>query len=152
MKQVGEQVMDFVLKDAKGTDVHLRDFAGKRKVIYFYPKDDTPGCTKEACGFRDVYSEIINRGAVVIGISADSIEKHQKFQKKYNLPFILLSDPDMKVIREFGAAGEKKMYGKTYFGILRSTFLLDEENRITHVFPKVKPEEHAQEILSVLKK
>jgi peroxiredoxin Q/BCP len=151
MKQVGEQVMDFVLKDAKGTDVHLRDFAGKRKVIYFYPKDDTPGCTKEACGFRDVYSEIINRGAVVIGISADSIEKHQKFQKKYNLPFILLSDPDMKVIREFGAAGEKKMYGKTYFGILRSTFLLDEENRITYVFPKVKPEEHAQEILSVLK-
>jgi peroxiredoxin Q/BCP len=143
--------MDFVLKDAKGTDVHLRDFAGKRKVIYFYPKDDTPGCTKEACGFRDVYSEIINRGAVVIGISADSIEKHQKFQKKYNLPFILLSDPDMKVIREFGAAGEKKMYGKTYFGILRSTFLLDEENRITYVFPKVKPEEHAQEILSVLK-
>ncbi len=150
MKQVGEQVKDFSLKDADGKEVKLSDFAGKKKVIYFYPKDDTPGCTKEACGFRDVYAQIAKKGAVVIGISADPVEKHAKFRDKYQLPFILLSDPDMKVIKEFGAAGEKKMYGKTFFGIIRSTFILDEQDRVTHVFPKVKPEGHAEEILKAL--
>ncbi|MFQ3621060.1 MAG: thioredoxin-dependent thiol peroxidase [Spirochaetales bacterium] len=150
MKQVGEQVANFTLQDAEGKSVSLSDFAGKKKVIYFYPKDDTPGCTKEACGFRDLYREISSKGAVVIGISADPVTSHAKFQSKYNLPFILLSDPEMKIIMDFGAAGEKKMYGKTYFGILRSTFVLDEQNRITHVFPKVKPEGHAEEILKAL--
>lgn len=150
MKQVGETVADFSLPDSNGKKVSLSEFAGKKKVIYFYPKDDTPGCTKEACGFRDVYARIAAKGAVVIGISADPVEKHAKFRDKYQLPFILLSDPEMGVIKEFGAAGEKKMYGKTFFGILRSTFILDEQNRITHVFPKVKPEGHAEEILAAL--
>ncbi len=150
MKQIGESIADFSLQDADGKEVKLSHFAGKKKVIYFYPKDDTPGCTKEACGFRDVYTRIAEKGAVVIGISADPVEKHAKFRYKYQLPFILLSDPEMKVIKEFGAAGEKKMYGKTFFGIIRSTFILDEQNRITHVFPKVKPEGHAEEILNAL--
>jgi peroxiredoxin Q/BCP len=150
MKQVGDTVADFSLKDADGKTVKLSDFAAKKKVIYFYPKDDTPGCTKEACGFRDVYSRIAGKGAVVIGISADPVEKHAKFRDKYQLPFILLSDPEMQVIKEFGAAGEKKMYGKSFFGILRSTFILDSQNRVTHVFPKVKPEGHAEEILAAL--
>lgn len=150
MKQVGDTVADFSLKAADGKVVKLSDFAGKKKVIYFYPKDDTPGCTKEACGFRDLYSRITDKGAVVIGISADPVEKHAKFRDKYQLPFILLSDPEMQVIKEFGAAGEKKMYGKSFFGILRSTFILDEQNRVTHVFPKVKPEGHAEEILAAL--
>ena len=150
MKQVGDTVADFSLKDADGKVVKLSDFAAKKKVIYFYPKDDTPGCTKEACGFRDLYSQIAGKGAVVIGISADPVDKHAKFRDKYQLPFILLSDPEMQVIKEFGAAGEKKMYGKSFFGILRSTFILDEQNRVTHVFPKVKPEGHAEEILAAL--
>lgn len=150
MKQIGETVADFSLPDADGKVVKLSDFAGKKKVIYFYPKDDTPGCTKEACGFRDLYSRITSQGAVVIGISADSVDKHTKFRDKYQLPFVLLSDPEMKIIKEFGAAGEKKMYGKTFFGIIRSTFILDKQNRITHVFPKVKPEGHAEEILKAL--
>ncbi|GAB4366648.1 MAG: thioredoxin-dependent thiol peroxidase [Spirochaetales bacterium] len=150
MKQVGEKVENFTLVDADGKEVSLSEFAGKKKVIYFYPKDDTPGCTKEACGFRDVYSQITGKGAVVIGISADPVEKHARFRDKYQLPFVLLSDPEKKVIEDFGALGEKKMYGKTYLGILRSTFVLDEEDRITHVFPKVKPEGHAGEILAAL--
>ena len=150
MKQVGDTVADFSLQDANGKTVKLSDFAAKKKVIYFYPKDDTPGCTKEACGFRDLYSQIAGKGAVVIGISADPVDKHAKFRDKYQLPFILLSDPEMQVIKEFGAAGEKKMYGKSFFGILRSTFILDEQNRVTHVFPKVKPEGHAEEILAAL--
>jgi len=150
MKQVGDTVADFSLQDANGKTVKLSDFAGKKKVIYFYPKDDTPGCTKEACGFRDLYSQIAGKGAVVIGISADPVDKHAKFRDKYQLPFILLSDPEMQVIKEFGAAGEKKMYGKSFFGILRSTFILDSQNRVTHVFPKVKPEGHAEEILAAL--
>ena len=146
----GTQIDNFTLEDNDGNPVSLKDFAGKKVVIYFYPKDDTPGCTKEACGFRDNYDAILAKGAVVIGISADSVKSHSGFKKKYDLPFYLLSDPAKTVIQLFGAWGEKSMYGKTYEGILRSTFILDEAGKVIKVYAKVKPQEHAEEILKEL--
>ncbi len=146
---IGEKAIPFSLQDAEGKTVSLSDFSGKKIVIYFYPKDDTPGCTKEACAFRDVYDDILARNGVVIGISADSVASHEKFSKKYGLPFHLLSDPERKVIQAYGAWGEKKMYGKSSMGIIRSTVVVDEEGRILKIFPKVKPEEHAGEILAL---
>jgi len=118
--------------------------------LYFYPKDDTPGCTTEACNFRDDYSEIIAAGAAVLGVSPDSIKSHDRFKLKHELPFALLSDPDHEVAELYGAWGEKKMYGKTYMGIIRSTFVIDEDGKIITVFPKVKPKNHSQEVLAVL--
>jgi len=146
----GTQIENFTLEDNDGNSVSLKDFAGKKVVVYFYPKDDTPGCTKEACSFRDNYDAILAKGAVVIGISADSVKSHSGFKKKYDLPFHLLSDPQKSVIQLFGAWGEKSMYGKTYEGILRSTFILDETGKVIKVYPKVKPAEHAEEILKEL--
>jgi peroxiredoxin Q/BCP len=146
----GTQIENFTLEDNDGKPVSLKDFAGKKVVVYFYPKDDTPGCTKEACGFRDNYDAILEKGAVVLGISADSVKSHSGFKKKYDLPFHLLSDPQKSVIQLFGAWGEKSMYGKTYEGILRSTFILDETGKVIKVYPKVKPAEHAEEILKEL--
>ena len=146
----GASIQSFSLPDETGKIVSLSDFPGKKKVIYFYPKDDTPGCTKESCGFRDIYDEITEKGAVVIGISADSPSSHGKFKAKFDLPFVLLADEEKSVINTFGAWGEKKMYGKAYEGILRSTFILDENNVVLKAYPKVKPEEHAAEILSEL--
>lgn len=146
----GTQIENFTLEDNEGNPVSLKNFAGKKVVVYFYPKDDTPGCTKEACSFRDNYDAILAKGAVVIGISADSVESHTSFKKKYDLPFYLLSDPQKKVIQLFGAWGEKSMYGKTYEGILRSTFILDGTGKVIKAYPKVKPEEHAEEILKEL--
>jgi len=150
MLKEGDRAPEIKLPDNNGKMVSLDDFKGKKKIVYFYPKDDTPGCTKEACGFRDAYDEYLEKGAVVIGISPDSPESHQKFIDKFNLPFILLADTEKSVIQGFGAWGERKNYGKTYMGLIRSTFVLDEDNVIIKAFPKVKPEEHAQEILELL--
>jgi thioredoxin-dependent peroxiredoxin len=146
----GISVPDFTLKADDGHQVRLSDFRGQKVVLYFYPKDDTPGCTKEACSFRDDYSDIIAAGAQVIGISPDTIQSHGKFKGKYGLPFALLSDPDHCVAEMFGAWGEKKNYGKTYMGIIRSTFVIDEQGKIIKVFPSVKPENHSKQVLEVL--
>lgn len=142
---------DFTLPDEEGNEVSLSSFRGKKVVLYFYPKDNTPGCTKEACSFRDVYDEILSLGAVVIGMSADSRKSHTSFKNKFNLPFYLLSDPDKKVLELYEAIGEKKMYGKTYQGILRSTYIIDEEGTIIKAYPKVKPDDHAAEVLEALR-
>lgn len=135
------------VQDQDGKTVALQDYLGKPVVIYFYPKDDTPGCTKEACSFRDYQSELQKLGVQVIGVSADSAEKHQKFIAKYDLNFPLWSDPNKELIDAFGAVGEKKMFGKTFQGIIRSTFALDENGVVIQVWPKVKPADHAQEII-----
>jgi peroxiredoxin Q/BCP len=150
MLEKGQSAPDFALPDDTGRTVRLSDFKGKKVVVYFYPKDDTPGCTREACSFRDTYNKLLDKGAVVIGISADTPESHAGFKKKYNLPFYLLSDRDKAVIREYGAWGRKKLYGKEYEGILRSTFIVNEQGLIDTVFPDVRPDEHGQEVLAAL--
>ncbi len=150
MLSVRDQAPDFSLTADSGEQVTLSSFRGKKVVLYFYPKDDTPGCTKEACSFRDDYSQFLGKGAVVIGVSPDLEASHTKFRAKYGLPFYLLSDPDHTVASAYGAWGEKKNYGRTYEGILRTTFVIDEQGLIQHVFAKVKPEGHAQEVLAVL--
>lgn len=152
MLKAGDKAIDFKLKTTENNEISLSDFKGKKIVLYFYPKDDTPGCTKEACGFRDVYDYILEAGAVVIGISPDDEASHEKFRNKYNLPFFLLCDEEHKVSEMYGAWGEKKSYGKTYMGIIRSTFIIDEELVIEKVFPKVSPEGHAEEVLNSLRK
>ncbi|MBN2852697.1 MAG: thioredoxin-dependent thiol peroxidase [Clostridia bacterium] len=151
MLKVGDKVKDFTLTGDDGNEVSLSSFRGKKVVIYFYPKDNTPGCTKEACSFRDAYDDILENGAVVLGISKDSVKSHQKFKGAFKLPFYLLSDPDNKVIEDFGAWQEKSMYGKTYMGIVRSTYIIDEKGFVSKVFPKVSPDEHGKEIVSALK-
>ncbi len=150
MLAIGTKAPDFTLEDHAGNAVSLKGFVGKKVVLYFYPKDDTPGCTKEACGFRDVYGEITTKGAVVIGVSADSVESHEGFRNKYALPFILASDRDKKTIEAYGAWGEKVSFGKTVTGILRTTYVIDEKGYIAKVFENVKPDEHAKEILDAL--
>jgi len=150
MLEEGTQAPDFTLPDENGTEVSLSQFRGRKVVLYFYPKDNTPGCTKEACNFRDNYDAILEKGAVVLGVSADSQKSHQNFKSKYELPFYLLSDPDKAMIQQYGAWGEKKMYGKTYEGVMRSTYVIDEDGKIAKVFPKVKPAEHGTEVLGVL--
>ncbi|GAB6088676.1 thioredoxin-dependent thiol peroxidase [Spirochaeta dissipatitropha] len=151
MLKVGDTAPDFMLTDSAGHPVQLKQFRGKKTVVYFYPRDNTPGCTTQACGLRDVYEEILDLGAAVIGISADSEASHAGFQSKYELPFHLISDPEKIAIHAFGAWGEKKMYGKSYEGILRSSFILDEQGIVSHVFPKVSPKNHAELILQALK-
>lgn len=150
MLKEGDKAPEFSLKDSSGNTASLRDFRGKKVVLYFYPKDDTPGCTKEACGFRDNLPEFGKLNAVVLGISADSEESHQKFAAKYNLPFTLLSDPDKKVIQEYEVWKEKNMYGKKSMGIERTTFVIDENGRIMRVFPKVKVEGHVEEVMDLI--
>jgi len=150
MIKEGSKAPQFTLKDDTGSSIRLSDFKGKKVVLYFYPRDNTPGCTKEACGFRDVYDEIMARGAVVMGISTDSAESHQKFKLKFGLPFYLLVDKDHKIAEKYGAWGEKKMYGKTSEGLIRSTFIIDENGKVIKVFPKVKPDEHAREVLEII--
>jgi thioredoxin-dependent peroxiredoxin len=141
---------DFTLPAEPGGDVSLSGYRGKKVVLYFYPKDDTPGCTTEACSLRDVYDDILDAGAVVLGVSPDPVASHVKFRRKYGLPFALLSDPEHKVAEMYGAWGEKTMYGKTYEGILRSTYIIDEAGQIARVFPKVTPAKHSQEVLEAL--
>lgn len=150
MLQEGITAPDFSLTTDGGGEVTLSDFRGKKVVLYFYPKDNTPGCTTEACNFRDDYSQLIAAGAVVLGVSPDSVKSHDRFKLKYELPFALLSDPDHQVAEMYGAWGEKKMRGRTYMGILRSTFVIDEEGKIVKVFPRVKPKNHSQEVLAAL--
>jgi peroxiredoxin Q/BCP len=150
MIQEGGRAPVFSLKDDEGKTVKLSNFKGKKVVLYFYPRDNTPGCTKEACAFRDVYDGILAKGAVVIGVSADSAESHRKFRERYGLPFYLLADEEHKTAEAYGVWAEKKLYGKTYFGIVRSTFIIDEKGVVIKTFPKVKPENHGGEILALL--
>ena len=137
----------FSLPDQDGNIHTLSDYKGKKVLLYFYPKDDTPGCTTEACNFRDSYKDFQTKGLVILGVSADSVEKHKKFAEKYNLPFPLLSDEDHKVCEAYGVWGEKNFMGRTYMGISRSSFLIDEEGNIEKVYEKVKPKEHAGEVM-----
>lgn len=141
---------DFALDSDEGREITLKEFRGRKVVLYFYPKDDTPGCTKEACAFRDAYDLFLEKGAVVIGVSADNGKSHEKFRKRYNLPFYLLSDPKKTVMKAYGAWGKKTVFGKTGMGIIRSTYIMDEKGRIIKVFPKVAPEGHAEEVLKLL--
>jgi len=150
MLETGKKAIAFKLNNHEGKPIGPGDFQGKKVVLYFYPKDNTSGCTIEAEGFRDVYDEILEKGAVVLGVSPDAQKSHENFRSKYNLPFHLLSDEDHSVAEAYGAWGEKKMYGKSYMGIIRSTFIIDESGKISHVFPKVSPNEHAKEILKAL--
>ncbi len=143
----GKAAPSFTLKNADGNKVALHDFKGRNVILYFYPKDDTPGCIKEACGFRDLWSEIEAQSAVVLGVSSESSESHRKFAQKYNLPFTLLSDPDKKVMEKFGAWGEKNMYGKKSMGIKRSTFVIDADGKVTRALYGVKPDGHAELVL-----
>jgi peroxiredoxin Q/BCP len=151
MLEEGTIAPDFTLTADDGKQVSLSDFRGQKVILYFYPKADTPGCTKQACAIRDVYPNIDGQSAVVIGISPDLPEKLVKFREKHNLPFILLSDPDHKVAKAYGAWGEKKMYSKTYMGILRSHFGIDEEGRLMEVELKVKPETTAELALRLIR-
>jgi len=146
-----ELAPDFKLEDENGVSRKLSDFLGKPVVLYFYPKDDTPGCTTEACEFRDDYSVYESTGVVVLGISPDTSKSHQKFKKKYNLPFTILADVDHAVCELYGVWGEKNMYGKKYFGVLRTTFVIDQNGKIKEIFEKVTPKGHSTQVLSVLK-
>ena len=150
MLQEGMQAPAFTLTDKNRKMVSLSDFLGKKVVLYFYPKDNTPGCTRQACAFAAAYSEFEKKNAVVIGISKDSVSSHEKFAKKYNLPFILLSDPELQAIQSYGVWQEKKLYGKTSMGVVRTTFLIDEQGKILKVMPKVKPDTNAAEVLGIL--
>jgi len=149
--QEGKAAPDFTLTDAAGKQVSLKDFAGKDVILYFYPKDDTPGCTKEACGFRDSWKDLAKAGVVVLGVSADSTASHQKFAAKYKLPFPLLSDPDRKVMRQYGAYGEKVMYGKKTKGVIRSTVWIGGDGRVKKHWAKVaNAEAHPAQVLRAL--
>lgn len=141
---------DFSLKDQNGKTHKLSDYKGKKVIIYFYPKDDTPGCTTEACSFRDSYADFKKKGAVVLGVSVDDEKSHKKFIDKYSLPFTLLADTDKKVVEKYGVWGEKTFMGRKYMGTSRVTYLIDEKGNILKVFPKVKPSEHIKEILPLL--
>lgn len=150
MLTVGDKAPAFTLKNDADGDVSLKDFKGKFVVLYFYPKDDTPGCTKEACEFRDLEKKFKNKNAVILGVSADPVTAHVKFKEKYGLPFQLLSDPSKKMIEAYGVWKEKSMYGKKYMGIERTTFLIDPEGKIQKIFPKVKVDGHVEEVLASL--
>ncbi|MBA2492912.1 MAG: thioredoxin-dependent thiol peroxidase [Gammaproteobacteria bacterium] len=150
--QEGETAPSFTLNDADGNDVALSDFEGKDVILYFYPRDDTPGCTKEACGFRDLWGEIEGLGAVVLGVSSDSGESHQKFAHKYNLPFTLLSDPDRKVMEKYSAWGEKNMYGKITMGVIRSTVWIGPDGKVKKYWKKVaNADQHPSKVLEALR-
>ncbi|MDQ7859767.1 MAG: thioredoxin-dependent thiol peroxidase [Armatimonadota bacterium] len=150
MPTVGDRAPEFSAETDAGTRVSLRDFRGKKVVLYFYPKDDTPGCTKEACAFRDNHRRVLARGAVVLGVSADDVASHRRFKEKYDLPFPLLADPERTIISAYDVWKEKTLYGKTVMGVERTTFIIDEHGVITHVFPKVKVDGHVEEVLAAL--
>lgn len=151
MLETGTKAPVFTLNDKDGNAVSLADFAGKKVVLYFYPKDNTPGCTRQACAFAAAYEDFKTLDAVVIGVSKDSEASHRKFAEKYGLPFILLSDPELKAIQAYGVWQEKKNYGKVSMGVVRSTFIIDEKGFVEKVMPKVKPDTNAAEILAHLK-
>lgn len=150
MLEVGKKAPNFTLLDQNGNKHSLKDYLGKKVILYFYPKDNTSGCTKEACSFRDIYPDIKKKGAVVIGISKDSVKSHKSFEEKNDLPFILLSDEDTKVIQKYDVWKEKSMYGRKYMGIERSTYLIDEKGKIIETYQKVKPADNPKEVLEAL--
>jgi peroxiredoxin Q/BCP len=151
MPDVGDQAPPFAAQTDAGETVALDDFRGKKVVLYFYPKDDTPGCAREACGFRDNYQAVLDRGAVILGVSADDVDSHARFKSKYELPFPLLADPDRQIIEAYGVWKERTASdGRTFMGIERTTFVIDERGRVARVFPKVKVDGHTEEVLAAL--
>ena len=148
---VGRRAPAFTLMTQDGQPVRLRDYRGKQVVLYFYPKDDTPGCTKEACGFRDARAEFTKAHAVVLGVSRDADVSHRRFSDKFHLTFPLLSDPDASVCKAYGVYKQKSLYGRTYWGIERTTFVIDEEGRIAAIFPNVSVEGHVDEVLAAVR-
>ena len=146
--QEGDKAPDFKSKDQNGKPITLKDFTGKKVVLYFYPEDDTPTCTVEACNLRDNYALLKKNGYVILGVSPDDEKKHKKFEQKYNLPFTLIADPDKKIIDKYGVWGEKNMYGRKYMGLLRTTFLIDEKGKIVKIFKKPKSKIHSEEIVN----
>ena len=152
MLEVGTKAPDFTLFDKDGNTVSLSDFIGKRVVLYFYPRDNTPGCTRQACAFAASYDAFRTLDVTVIGISRDSVASHQKFAQKHSLPFILLSDPELSAISSYGVWKEKKLYGKVSMGVERTTFIIDREGKIEKIMPKVKPDTNAEEVLTWLAK
>ena len=150
MLETGIKAPEFTLKNQDGEEVSLKDFLGKKVILYFYPKDNTPGCTTQACSFGDMYPQIREKGAVVLGVSKDSVASHKKFADKYGLPFTLLSDPELEVIQKYDVWQEKNMYGKKVMGVVRSNYLIDEEGIIKEAFTKVKPGENAAQMLETL--
>ena len=148
--QEGETAPNFTAPTNSGGKGSLADFKGKNVVLYFYPKDDTPGCTKEACAFRDYFGALQKKGAVVLGVSVDSAKSHDKFAKKFGLPFTLVSDGDKKIVQAYGVWGEKSFMGRKYLGTHRVTFLIGPDGRIKKIWPRVKPEEHVEEVLAAL--
>ena len=151
MLEVGTKAPAFTLPDKDGNPVSLSDFAGKKVVLYFYPKDNTPGCTRQACAFAAAYEDFKTMDVVVIGVSKDSAASHQRFAEKHNLPFILLSDPELTAIQAYGVWQEKKLYGKVSMGVVRTTFIIDETGNIEKIMPKVKPDTNAADILAYLR-
>lgn len=151
LPEEGTKAPAFELADQTGETVKLSQFKGKQVVLYFYPKDATPGCTTEACDFRDQHAKLVKAGAVVLGVSPDPVASHRKFASKFKLPFPLLADIDHAVAAAYGVWGEKSMYGRKYFGILRTTFVISGAGKVVHVFEKVKPKGHAAEVLAVLR-
>lgn len=150
MLTIGTAAPDFTLSDKDGNPVSLADFRGNKTVLYFYPRDNTPGCTRQACAFAGAYEKFKSNGITVIGVSRDSVSSHAKFAEKYSLPFILLSDPELDAIKKYDVWKEKKMYGKVSFGVERSTYIIDEHGIIVHAIPKVKPDTNAEEIIGLL--
>lgn len=150
MLKIGQKAPDFTLPDKDGKNVSLSDFLGKKVVLYFYPKDNTPGCTRQACAFAGAYSQFKAKGVEVIGVSRDSVASHIRFAEKYNLPFIILSDTGLDAIEKYGVWQEKKLYGKVSMGVVRTTFIIDEQGNIADIMPKVKPDTNAAEILAKL--
>ena len=150
MLEVGTKAPDFTLPDQNGNMHPLSEYKGKKIILYFYPKDNTPGCTKQACGFAERYPQFIEKGAVVLGISKDSVASHKKFEEKYGLPFTLLSDPELVAIQAYDVWQEKKNYGKTYMGVVRTTYLIDEEGKIVKAFDKVKAADNPEQMLGEL--
>ncbi len=150
MLEKGMKAPDFALQDQHGKTVTLSDFRGTKVVLYFYPKDNTPGCTRQACAFAGLYREFEKKGVKVVGVSKDSVSSHVKFAEKYGLPFTLLSDPELEAIQAYGVWQEKKLYGKVSMGVVRTTFIIDENGIIEKVMPKVKPDTNASEILAEL--
>lgn len=148
--EVGQTAPEFRAPTDTGKEISLSDYRGKKVVLYFYPKDDTPGCTTEACSFRDGFSEIKKKGAVILGVSVDSVESHQKFKNKFSLNFPLLSDTNKEIVQKYGVWKQKSMYGRTYMGIERTTFIIDEKGKISKIFPKVSVSEHLKEVLASL--
>lgn len=148
--QEGDKAPAFTVETSGGGKISLADYKGKNVILYFYPKDDTPGCTKEACAFRDGFADFKKKGAVVLGVSPDSVKSHDKFVEKFKLPFTLLADVDKKIVEAYGVWGEKSFMGRKYLGVYRVTFLIGPDGKIKKIWPQVKPEEHAAEVLAEL--